>query len=276
MHNYSTLRHDPIPDPDDKPPALLVVSGTTGRDGYHHYYGELLDQDRESRIPAKKRNLHPLKGGFAPFDDVAGDMLDKFDRLHEATDSRFYVVGHSLGGALATLLALERPDAVEGVACLAGAQEGVHPKAIMAWALKAGFYNRKKELTRYADDIHPESDFIQKLKTRMAQDWSEDIPLTLYSAPPLADILVSAPQGLRAQLPEGQTPERLVVTPNVNIFGKKTLDLVRRFPAMPQDVEILHSKVPAGHINMPRLDAVKNHVNQKRLRGYKSSGQMMS
>ncbi|MFT7722565.1 MAG: alpha/beta fold hydrolase [Roseateles sp.] len=71
---------------------------------------------------------------LGPRDGVRETMLAQLDRIADASGRQVSVVGWSLGGMYARMLAQERPDAVRGVVML-GSPVGGHPYATRAWRL---------------------------------------------------------------------------------------------------------------------------------------------
>jgi pimeloyl-ACP methyl ester carboxylesterase len=73
-----------------------------------------------------------LGRNYGPRAGVEAAMLAKLDALHAKTGRRVSLIGQSLGGAYARLLAAQRPDAVRGVITLGSPVAG-HPRASNAW-----------------------------------------------------------------------------------------------------------------------------------------------
>jgi pimeloyl-ACP methyl ester carboxylesterase len=69
-----------------------------------------------------------LGRNYGPRSSVEQAMLATVDRLHASSGRRVSLIGQSLGGAYARLLALQRPDAVRNVITL-GSPIGGHPHA---------------------------------------------------------------------------------------------------------------------------------------------------
>lgn len=69
-----------------------------------------------------------LGRNYGPRPSVEQAMLATVDRLHAAGGRRVSLIGHSLGGAYARSLAMQRPDAVRCVITL-GSPIGGHPHA---------------------------------------------------------------------------------------------------------------------------------------------------
>lgn len=101
-------------------------------------------------LVASDRSTGPLRGflrsrgydvhgwgqgrNFGPRDGVRERMLAQLDRLHETSGRKVSIVGWSLGGVYAKILANERPDAVRGIVTL-GSPLGGDPRATNAWQL---------------------------------------------------------------------------------------------------------------------------------------------
>jgi pimeloyl-ACP methyl ester carboxylesterase len=73
-----------------------------------------------------------LGRNYGPRPGVEEAMLATIDRLHGQTGRKLSLIGQSLGGAYARLLAAKRPDAVRGVITLGSPVTG-HPRASNAW-----------------------------------------------------------------------------------------------------------------------------------------------
>jgi len=73
-----------------------------------------------------------LGRNYGPRPGVEAAMLATIDQLHAQSGRKLSLIGQSLGGAYARLLAAQRPDAVRGVITL-GSPVGGHPRASNAW-----------------------------------------------------------------------------------------------------------------------------------------------
>ncbi|HWI10336.1 MAG TPA: alpha/beta fold hydrolase [Burkholderiaceae bacterium] len=73
-----------------------------------------------------------LGRNYGPRPGVEAAMLATIDRLHAQSGRKLSLIGQSLGGAYARLLAAQRPDAVRSVITL-GSPVGGHPRASNAW-----------------------------------------------------------------------------------------------------------------------------------------------
>ena len=107
--------------------AVLVLPGLMASDDSTRMLREFL-RDRGYRASGwgLGRNHGPRPG-------VERAMLDLLDRLNDETGRTVSVVGWSLGGVYARVLAARRPDAVRSVVTL-GSPIG-HPRATSAWRL---------------------------------------------------------------------------------------------------------------------------------------------
>ena len=73
-----------------------------------------------------------LGRNYGPRPGVEAAMLATIDKLHADSGRKLSLIGQSLGGAYARLLAAQRPDAVRSVITL-GSPIGGHPRASNAW-----------------------------------------------------------------------------------------------------------------------------------------------
>jgi len=73
-----------------------------------------------------------LGRNYGPRPGVEESMLAMIDKLHAKTGRTISLIGQSLGGAYARMLAAQRPDAVRSVITL-GSPVGGHPRASNAW-----------------------------------------------------------------------------------------------------------------------------------------------
>jgi hypothetical protein len=88
-----------------------------------------------------------LGRNLGPRDGVEQAMLDCLDRLHRRSGRKVSVVGWSLGGAFARILASKRPSAVRCVVSLGSPIAG-SPKATNAWRLYEWASGQKAEATQ--------------------------------------------------------------------------------------------------------------------------------
>lgn len=75
-----------------------------------------------------------LGRNFGPRSGVEEAMLATIDRLHAKSGRKVSIIGQSLGGAYARLLAAQRPDAVRSVITLGSPVAG-HPRSSNAWRI---------------------------------------------------------------------------------------------------------------------------------------------
>jgi pimeloyl-ACP methyl ester carboxylesterase len=101
----------------------------------------LVASDRSTR-PLRaflKRRGYEVHGwglgrNYGPRPNVVETMLATIDRLHERSGRKVSLIGQSLGGAYARLLAAQRPDAVRCVITLGSPITG-HPRSSNAWRI---------------------------------------------------------------------------------------------------------------------------------------------
>lgn len=110
----------PTDDPDRPRPLVIALHGAGGdeRMFLDAYGGGLL------RSLARKHDFiiaspltYPLSGNPSHFDQVLNTLTEQY----AIDESRVYLIGHSFGGATATMLANERPQRIAAIACIAGA-----------------------------------------------------------------------------------------------------------------------------------------------------------
>jgi len=75
-----------------------------------------------------------LGRNYGPRSGVEGAMLATIDGLHAKSGRKVSLIGQSLGGAYARLLAAQRPDAVRSVITLGSPVAG-HPRSSNAWRI---------------------------------------------------------------------------------------------------------------------------------------------
>ncbi len=75
-----------------------------------------------------------LGRNYGPRPNVEDAMLATVDRLQAKSGRKVSLIGHSLGGAYARLLAAQRPDAVRSVITLGSPIAG-HPRSSNAWRI---------------------------------------------------------------------------------------------------------------------------------------------
>ena len=105
---------------------VLVLPGLVASDGSTRLLRDFL-----------ARRGHDVHGwglgrNYGPRPGVEEAMLALIDRLHAETGRRVSLIGQSLGGAYARMLAAQRPDAVRSVITLGSPVTG-HPRASNAW-----------------------------------------------------------------------------------------------------------------------------------------------
>src|SRR5580765_6554939 len=75
-----------------------------------------------------------LGRNYGPRPGIEEGMLATLDQLHASSGRKVSLIGQSLGGAFARLLATQRPDAVRSVITLGSPVAG-HPRSSNAWRI---------------------------------------------------------------------------------------------------------------------------------------------
>jgi len=105
---------------------VLVLPGLVASDGSTRILRDFLTR--------RGYDVHGwgLGRNYGPRPGVEEAMLATIDKLHAQSGRKLSLIGQSLGGAYARLLAAQRPDAVRSVITL-GSPVGGHPRASNAW-----------------------------------------------------------------------------------------------------------------------------------------------
>lgn len=108
--------------PPDAPAVLLAPSLGTTRAMWDHTAARLADRYRVVRLDTRGHGDSPVPEGPYTVSELADDLVALADRIGL---DRFALVGLSLGGAIAQVLALEHPDRLSAlVLCCTGPSFG--------------------------------------------------------------------------------------------------------------------------------------------------------
>lgn len=226
--------------------GLLTIKRLSG------FYAPLLRTDTSTDLPPKERFIAPPNKGIGEPTEIQKRFTEDLENMFERVGRRrIFLAGHSLGGLLGTVAAVERPDLVAGVASIAGAHSGYKRETPGTVALRSALGNPAE-----ARHLKHDSSFMIEHHERMAEEWPEDVPLHIISTP--ADVLVVPPQGFDVQLPNGRQPEkRLVVSPAMDKAYRLILGIK-------DDVESLHTWRLAEHVGLPRIPVAIQYVDLSR------------
>jgi pimeloyl-ACP methyl ester carboxylesterase len=237
---------------------ILAIGGLLSVKQQWPFYRPLL-KDPVCELPVSQRFFAVPDGGRGTIEETFEQLEERLLETHERLEGQRAVLGgHSLGGLLATMLALEHPDKVSDVVCMAGLQEGLRYDTLSTLALRKILRHPPGE-----EHIQHDSDFMIRHKERIATEWSQNTSLHLVS--PTYDDLLLHPQGLRVELPEGQKSQKRVI--GLPIPGAEFL--LRRIPGIPKDVKLIPSIYPVGHIDLavaPALLAYTRRVRRETAR----------
>ncbi|HET7060000.1 MAG TPA: alpha/beta hydrolase [Candidatus Saccharimonadales bacterium] len=218
---------------------IVAIGGLLSVKQQWPFYAPLL-KDSSCELGIRNRFFAIPDRGLGTIEETYGKLEEKLIETHERLDGqRAVLAGHSLGGLMTTMLALEHPDKVSDAVCMAGLQEGIKYDTLTTHALRLLLRHPPGE-----EDIGYDSDFMTRHKERIAKEWSPDTSLHLVS--PSYDDLLLHPQGLRVELPDGQKSQKRVVGPPLP--GAEFV--LRRIPGMPKDVKLLGSPILVGHIDL--------------------------
>lgn len=231
-------RDPSLTQPESNMAALVGVGGLLSVKTQWAYYAPMLGGSA-SPLSAKERFLPIPDKGLSPFDEMYGQLEEQLAKTYERLEERVVLFGHSLGGLMVTELALDNPDKISSVICLAGAQDGIKKLTPTGKILKRFLGNPE-----HSADLFHDSDMMTEHRERIATEWPSHISLHLIS--PTYDDLIPAPQGLGLELPEGQQPQRRIIVPRLPgvEFGIRA-----RTKDVP-NVRWLRPILPAGHVDI--------------------------
>jgi pimeloyl-ACP methyl ester carboxylesterase len=223
---------------------VVGIGGVLSEQIQWGYYSLLLSGP-DSGLPSKERFFSIPDGGRAPIDETYGQLEEDLLETHERVGEPMVIWGHSYGGLMATLFALNHPDKTSAVENLASIHDGVDEFTFSGRALKKVMGN-----PGHAEDLLRESDFMTAHRRIIATKWPSHVPLQLIS--PTFDILIPAPHGLEVALPRDQEAEKLIVVPRIP--GLYTS--IREKTAHLENVRELRPWLPVGHITLPLSPSV--------------------
>lgn len=231
---------------------IVAIGGLLTVKRLAFWYKPLLDIDSSTDIPANERFVAPPNRGIGEPDELQKRITESLENIHEQLDRRrMLIVGHSLGGLIATRAAVERPDLVQSVISLGGAHSGYSRETPATLALRHCLGNPKE-----AKHLRHDSSFMQEHQEKMASEWPSDVPLHIISSP--VDVLVVPPQGYDVNLPNGRQPEKRLLVPPVHAAEW----VLRRHLGVQNDVKALRTWHPTEHLNLPRVPAVASYVRE--------------
>ncbi len=226
----------------------VVAYGGLGTSQLLRFMYDPLLHDPNSELSEEERFFPPLHFGLAPIEEMNGHAIEVAERVAEQVQGPLDAEGHSLGGPILIHTVLERPDLFKSVTIHGGVNFGVTKMTPGALILE----KTVGKVAGGTGDIHADSDYMIEQRRRVAEEWPEDIPVSLVAT--LADDLVLMKDALRIELPPGQRAERNVVVPWW--FAN---DRGRRLLGIPQDVGFISTKLPVTHYNMPQSRQLIEH-----------------
>lgn len=240
--------------PNTRITPLVAIGGLLTVKRVAFWYNSLLE-DEFTDLPPAKRFVAPPDRGIGEPEEILKRTIDHLEKVFDRLDRRrMFLSGHSLGGLLATMAAVERPDLVGGVVSLGGAHAGYSRETPATLALRHGLGNPKE-----AEHLRHDSPFMQEHQEKMASEWPADVPLHIISSP--SDVLVVPPHGFDVALPAGRQPDKRLVVPPLRAAEWA----IRRGFKIPDDVKPIRTWHPTEHVNLPRVPAIINHVHESRL-----------
>ncbi|HVI60657.1 MAG TPA: alpha/beta hydrolase, partial [Candidatus Saccharimonadales bacterium] len=87
---------------------MVAIGGLLTVKRVAFWYKPLLDKDTSTDVPAKERFIAPPDRGIGEPEELQKKMTEALEGMHDRLDRRkMFLVGHSLGGLIATVAALE-------------------------------------------------------------------------------------------------------------------------------------------------------------------------
>jgi hypothetical protein len=228
---------------------IIMVGGVKSDITPPLLYAPLLAGRDQAGLSTRERFFPLLKGGLASFEDMYKYLEEGVEEVYEQEGERLVVASQSLGGLFSTELGVRRPDMVEAVICLAGAQAGVKGEKPAAKVLRYSLGNPGT-----AVNLQEDSELMIEHTERIASEWSPDLPVHLVSS--TTDILIPIQQGLKLKLPDGQESEKRVVVPR---FMPESW--ARRVFSIPVEAELIKNFFGmADHFNIALTPAVISYI----------------
>jgi hypothetical protein len=239
--------------PEESLAPIVAIGGLLTIKQVAQWYSPLLSKDKQSALPPSKRFLAPPKRGLGGIADMREELHERLEKIQTKLEGeKMLLVGHSLGGLMATMTAVERPDLVAGVVSLGGVHEGYSRDTPATHALKK-LVGRHPE----AGHLRHDSDFMLEHTSKMEKQWPKDVPLHVVST--LFDALIVPPQGFGVKIAHGAPEKRLVIPP---VPGLESL--ARGRLGIGDDVQMLRSRYITEHLNLPRNPDIANYIDESR------------
>ena len=232
---------------------IVVIGGLLTVKQVAEWYRPILSKDKTAGVPLRKRFLAPPQRGLGNLDEMREEMSELLYKMYSRLGKRkMIIVGHSLGGFMGTVAAMETPEIVAGVFSLGGVHEGYDRETPATLALRHGLGNPSE-----AKHLWHESDVMLEHKARMATDWPDGVPLHCIATP--LDYLIIPPKGFGVTLPNGRPENRLIIPP---IPGAATAARVTF--RLSEDVGMIKSWYLTEHVNLPHNPQVANYIDYNR------------
>jgi hypothetical protein len=240
--------------PHQELPAIGVIGGLLTFKQLAEFYRPILDIDTDTDVPGRERFIAPHARGLGQIEDIKEKAMERADKMHARVGKKILWVGHSLGGLIATEIAVERPDISAGVIALGGVHDGYSLETPASFALRHFVGNPP-----HAKHLRHNSSFMEERRERIGNEWREDIPLDVVST--VLDCLIIPPRGFNIQLPGIQKSNDKLIIPR----GWGLEAAVRLGLGIQKEVEIVRSGYfeLVEHLNMPRSTTVRESVRNR-------------
>jgi pimeloyl-ACP methyl ester carboxylesterase len=250
--NPLTNNHQPLAE-------VFFLGGVLTTDAMYPLYRPLLSGNDLHSLGEHSHYLPHPKSVLSNAEELYKRAEDKIMPLVLEQPERSTLVGWSLGGAVAVKLALEHPDSFSDVITIAGAEAGIpDPTSHEASLSLRGLFKLVGNISG-KDGILSTSANMREQRERIQAEWSKDIKLHMIK--PTFDDLLRFPHGLDLQLPEGQSPRRMIVAPTISMPG--FINRKRNTSGM-YDLKAIKSALPASHYDIPLNPSVISYIRKIR------------
>ncbi len=237
----------------DSPP-VVTIGGVLTIKQLAPLYRRMLNLDISSGISAGVRFVPPHGRGTGEVEVTKNKTREHLLRVHEAVGERkMLLVGHSLGGLVATMYAYEHPETVAGVICIAGAQEGIKHNTLAMRALMRAINNPEA-----TDMVRYDSGFMEEHRDRVENEWPSGV--ALHAVATAHDVLLPAPHGFGLR-PNGEPSTNHLFMSHGYGLTLPGRALLRR---LPENTGITSTFYPTEHLAIPLIPPVVAYVAQVR------------